>query len=124
MAARPAPVNTVGDRAAAGRSAEPLLCLTPDLVPCGEADHGRGAENSVHAATALALLLVLGACRSAPPVVTQNDGAFVTVIQPRGDPQREAKDLADRTCGKHATLLSKLCLDAKCGREELKFWCK
>jgi hypothetical protein len=79
---------------------------------------------SVHAATALALLLGLMGCRSAPPVVTRNDGSFVTITQPRGDPQREAKQLADQTCGKHAMLLSKLCTDPKCDREELKFWCK
>jgi hypothetical protein len=79
---------------------------------------------SVHAATGLALLLILGGCQSAPPVVTRNDGAFLTIAQPRGDSQRAAKDLADQTCGKHAMLLSKLCTDPRCDREELKFWCK
>jgi hypothetical protein len=78
----------------------------------------------MRAAAVLALLLLVAACRSAPPVVSESDGTFVTVTQPRGDPQREAKQLADQACGGHATLLSKLCSDPRCAQEELKFWCR
>ena len=78
----------------------------------------------MHAATGLALLLILAACHPAPPVVTENNGAFVAITQPRADSQREAKLLATRTCGKHAMLLSKLCTDSECDQEQLKFWCK
>ena len=79
----------------------------------------------MHAATVLALLLIVAGCRAAaPPVVTENDGAFLTITQPRGDSQRAAKQLADQTCGKHAMLLSKLCTDQRCDQEELRFWCK
>lgn len=79
----------------------------------------------MHATTVLALLLIVAGCRAAaPPVVTQNDGAFLTITQPRGDSQHDAKLLAAQTCGKHAMLLSKLCTDARCDQEELKFWCK
>jgi hypothetical protein len=77
----------------------------------------------MHAATVLALLLLICACQPTPPVVTGRNGALVTITQPRGDPQRAAKDLADETCGKHAVLLSKLCTDTNCRQEELQFWC-
>ena len=72
----------------------------------------------------LALALLAGCAAKADPTVTDFNGSMVTIVQPRSTPQKDATALAVKTCGRHATQLSKICTDTSCGEERLVYWCR
>jgi hypothetical protein len=72
----------------------------------------------------LALALLAGCAAAADPTVTDFDGSMVTIVQPRSTPQKDAAALAAKTCGRHATQLSKICTDTSCTEERLIYWCR
>lgn len=74
---------------------------------------------------ALAFAFLLGGCSSGgDPVVTSHEGSMVTIEQRRTVPQKDATPVARDTCGGPATLLSKICTDARCTNERLIYWCR
>ena len=74
-------------------------------------------------APALTVALLAG-CATGEPRVTSFDGSMVTIVQSHAIPQKNAKALADQTCGRRATQLSKICTDPKCETEQMVYWCR